>query len=64
MQEPAGGTANKKLRRLNSVNVKESKKVVPQHENSESDDDYEDDSYSDEEDEMSQGTLTQILHFY
>ena len=67
--EEAGATSPlersiKKLRRLNSVNVKESKKVVPQHENSESDDDYEDDSYSDEEDEMSQGTLTQIPRFY
>ena len=66
--EEAGATSPlersiKKLRRLNSVNVKESKKVVLQPENSEdiSDDDYEDDSYSDEDDEMSQGTLIQIV---
>ena len=56
----------KKLRRLDSVNVKDSKKVSKlQHENSEdfSDDDYDDDSYSDEDEDMSQGIFTYVTHY-
>ena len=51
----------KKLRRLNSVNVKESKKVsIPRKHpeymtDDDDDDDYEDEYYSDEDDENSQG---------
>lgn len=47
----------KKLRRTNSVNKKDNKKVSTWVENSEdiTDDDYEDESYSDENDEISQG---------
>lgn len=64
--EEAGATSPlersiRKLRRLNSINVKESKKIVPTlREGSEdlSDDEYADESFSEDDDDKSQGTLT------
>ena len=60
--EEAGATSPlersiKKLRRLNSINVKESKKIVPtlrEHSEDLSDDEYADESFS-EDDDKSQG---------
>ena len=67
--EEAGATSPlersiKKLRRLNSVNVKESKKVSSPRKHPEyitdDDDDYEDEFYSDEDDDISQGIYNNV----